>query len=136
MWNIAHIPMIISKWSPIEEEGQDEEVRIMPMWITMKNVPHKMFSWQDLSFLESATGKPVRVHPETELCSNFEEAKLFVEANLMKELPKKYHFKYVKLGVDAEVEFEYPWLPSRCSLCSKMGSFSERLQRESRRKTS
>lgn len=64
MWNIADIPMIISKWSPVVEEEEEEEIKIMPMWITMKNVPHKMFSWKGFSFLMSATGKPVRLHPK------------------------------------------------------------------------
>ncbi|KAF8046516.1 hypothetical protein N665_3652s0004 [Sinapis alba] len=39
MWNIANVPRILSKWSPIEEENEEEEIKI-----TMKNVPHKMFS--------------------------------------------------------------------------------------------
>lgn len=40
---------------------------------------------------------------------------------MMKEIPQNHRFKSVKLGVDAEVEFVYPWLPPRCTLCSKWG---------------
>lgn len=70
MWNIADIPLIISKWSPIVEE-EEPKIKVIPMWITLKNVPHKMFSWSGIGFIASAVGKPIRLHPKTELCSDF-----------------------------------------------------------------
>lgn len=70
-----------------------------------------MFSWSGIGFIVSAVGKPVRLHPETELCSNFEEAKVFVETDMLKILPKSYRFRST-MGIDAEVEFLYPWLPA------------------------
>ncbi|XP_013650395.3 uncharacterized protein LOC106354899 [Brassica napus] len=120
MWNIANIPMVLSKWSPVVEVDEEEEIKVIPMWITMKNVPHRMFSWKGLGFIASAVGKPKRLHPDTILCTSFEEAKVFVEADMTKELPKSHRFKS-KLGVDAEVEFIYPWLPDKCTICSKWG---------------
>lgn len=125
MWNICDIPMRLSKWSPNADEEEESEIKAMPMWVTLKNVPHKLFSWKGLGFIASATGKPVRLHPETELCSNFEEARVFVEVNLTKEIPKKQRFKSAKMGIDAEVEFIFPWLPPRCTLCSKWGHLGE-----------
>lgn len=89
MWNIADIPMIVSKWSPIKEDNQPE-IKTIPMWVVLKNV-HTMFSWKGLGFLASAVGEPKRLHPETELCTKFEEAKVFVEADMSKELPKNSH---------------------------------------------
>lgn len=44
MWNIADIPMLVSKWTPIIEEAQPA-ISTMPLWVTIKNVPHSMFSW-------------------------------------------------------------------------------------------
>lgn len=120
MWNIANIPMVVSKWSPEEEEEEEKEITMMPMWVTLKNVPRRMFSWAGLGFIASAAGKPKRLHPDTILCKSFEEAKVFVEADLTKELPKSHHFKS-KLGVAADVQFEYPWLPPKCSICSGWG---------------
>lgn len=57
------------------------------MWVTMKNVPPIMFSWKGFGFIASSVGKPIRLHPGTELCSSFEEAKVFVNANVTKPLP-------------------------------------------------
>lgn len=96
----------------------------MPLWVTLKNVPHSMYSWEGLGFLSSPVGHPIRLHPETELCSNFEEAKVFVEVNLSQDLPKTFRFKLDK-DTQATVEFAYPWLPPRCSRCKKWGHVEE-----------
>lgn len=43
-----------------------------------------------------------------------------MEANMTKELPTCYNFKF-KLGVDADVKFVYPWFLDKCTLCFKWG---------------
>ena len=45
---------------------------------------------------------------------------MFVEVDLTKKLPKFFAFKSEK-GGDTTVEFVYPWLPPRCTDCSKWG---------------
>lgn len=94
MWNIADIPMVVSKWSPINEESSPE-ARSIPLWVHLKNVPMNMFSWQGLSFITSAVGVPVRLHPETTASSTFMVAKVFVNVDLSKELPKKSDTRYM-----------------------------------------
>lgn len=133
MWNIADIPMIVSKWSPIIEEAEPE-ITTIPMWVKLKNVPNKMYSWDGLAFIASTVEKPVRLHPETEQCTSFEEAKVFVNADMTKELPKVYRFKS-KMGVDAQVEFVYPWLPSRCTICSKWGHMEKSCKQKGKSET-
>lgn len=118
MWNICDIPMIVSKWTPIVEDAQPE-VTSMPMWVKLKNVPHKMFTWKGLSFLSSPLGLPIRLHQDTVLVTNFEEAKVFVEVDLTKELPTSYYFNVQ--GAEVCVEYEFPWLPKQCSICKKWG---------------
>ena len=84
----------------------------------VKNVPPKYFSWKVLSAITSPLGTPKKLHPDTEACKSFEEAKVFVEVDLTKKLPKFFAFKSEK-GGDTTVEFVYPWLPPRCTDCSK-----------------
>lgn len=118
MWNICNLPMVVSKWTPIVEDAQPA-IKSMPMWVVIKNVPHSMFSWKELSFLASPVGEPKRLHQETELVTNFDEAKIFVEVDLSKELPETYYF-----GINGDkvcVQYEYPWLPQRCGECCKWG---------------
>lgn len=118
MWSIGNIPMVITKWIP-DEMKEKPEITAIPLWVHLKNVPMNMYSWQGLSFIASAAGFPVRLHPETAACSNFKVAKIFINADLTKELPTKINFK--KNGVSSLVEFIYPWLPMRCSTCKKWG---------------
>ncbi|CAN6904458.1 unnamed protein product, partial [Brassica oleracea] len=78
-----------------------------------------MFSWKGLSFLSSPVGIPDRLHPETAQCVDFKVAKIFVNADLTKELPRVVTFKVQ--GKEARVEYSYPWLPTKCTRCGKWG---------------
>lgn len=118
LWDIAGVPLVVHKWDPKTEEEKQEEADI-PMWVYLKKVPLSMYSWEGLSFISSDAGFPVRLHPETTACTNFETAKVFVRVDVSKELPKKVNF--TKDGKKYLVEFIYPWLPLRCSVCGKWG---------------
>lgn len=83
-----------------------------------------MFSWKGLSFLASKVGIPMKLHSDIVNCKLFDEAKIFVEANLTKELPKEFKFELGN-GQEAQVEFFYPWLPPRCRSCGKWGHFAD-----------
>lgn len=118
MWNLAGIPVILTKWSPVIEK-EKPPVQSIPMWVHVKNVPIKMFSWQGLSFLTSPIGSPSRLHPETAQCLNLDVAKVFVKVDLTKDLPKKMNFNIQ--GEEVLVEYNYPWLPKKCEKCDKWG---------------
>lgn len=118
MWNIVGVPMVVTKWTPrVEEEKQEEDS--IPMWINISKVPLHMYSWEGLSLIASPVGVPVKLHPETLACTNFEIAKVFVNADVSKPLPKEMIFS--KDGRDFTVVFEYPYLPTRCKICHKWG---------------
>ena len=118
-WNLCGVPVVLTKWSPIAEAEQDE-IKTIPLWVIIKNVPQRYFSWKVLSAITSPLGTPKKLHPDTEACKSFDEAKVFVEVDLTKTLPKHFCFKSDK-GGDTIVEFVYPWLPPRCIECSKWG---------------
>lgn len=104
----------------------------MPLLVTIKNVPHSMFSWKGLSFIASPVGEPIRLHQETQLVTNFEEAKIFVDVDLSKSLPKSYYFN-IKGEGEKHVTFEYPWLPKRCGCCKKWGHSDNECLSQTRR---
>ncbi|KAF8099069.1 hypothetical protein N665_0252s0008 [Sinapis alba] len=83
MWNITEVPM---------EEKQEENA--IPMWVHLKKVPLHMYSWEGLSFMTSTVGFPDRLHPETIACSNLEVAKVFVNIDVSKTLPKEIVFSH------------------------------------------
>lgn len=118
MWNIAGVPMVVSKWSP---DVEDLNESLIPLWVHLKGVPMNMYSWEGLSFMTSAVGIPDHLHPETIACTNFNVAKVFVKADLSRELPQMIDFTV--RGEKVPVEFTYPQLPARCGLCSKYDTF-------------
>lgn len=92
---------------------------MVPLWVHIKNVHVDMFLWKGLSFIASAVGEPVRLHSETAQCLDLKVAKVFVKADLTKQQPKSMNFNHK--GSDTLIEFSYPWLPHRCSICHKWG---------------
>lgn len=118
MWNLADVPVVMSVWTPFITESPPE-VSSVPLWVHLKHVTMDMFSWKGLSYITSAVGDPDRLHPETAQCVDLKTAKVFIKADLTQELPKSMNFNYQ--GKDTTVDFIYPWLPSRCSICRKWG---------------
>ncbi|XP_010468649.1 PREDICTED: uncharacterized protein LOC104748750 [Camelina sativa] len=123
MWNLCGVPVVLTKWSPIVDTTQEALTKV-PLWVIVKNIPPKYFSWKVLSAITSPLGVPQKLHPDIEACRSFEEAKVFVEVNLTKNLLKHMSFKSWK-GGDTIVEFVYPWLPPRCIDCAKWGHFNK-----------
>lgn len=114
MWNLAGIPVVMSKWTPFIEAKQMEK-KSVPLWVHLHNVPMNMFSWKGLSVVASPVGVPVKLHPETAQCLNMKVAKIFVNADLSKDLPKTMNFTFQ--GRSTRVDYTYPWLPTKCSNC-------------------
>ena len=119
MWNIAGVPMVVSKWSP---DVEDLNESLIPLWVHLTGVPMSMYSWEGLSFMTSAVGVPDHLHPETISCTNFDMAKVFVKADLSRELPQRIDFTIQ--GVKVAVDFAYPRLPARCETCSRWGHYA------------
>lgn len=44
MWNLAGIPVVVTKWFPVNEK-EKASAQLIPMWVHLKNVPLNMFSW-------------------------------------------------------------------------------------------
>lgn len=127
MWNIAGVPVVLTKWSPVIEK-EKPPAQSIPLWVHIKHVPINMFSWQGLSFVTSPIGSPVRLHPETAQCLNIEEAKIFVKVDLTKDLPTK--MKFTIEGKEVMVEYSYPRLPTKCPRCEKWGHTIRRCPQE------
>lgn len=118
MWNIAGVPMVVTKWSPDVEDLYES---LIPLWVHLTNVPMSMYSWEGLSFMTSDVGVPDHLYLETIACTNFDIAKIFVNADLSKELPQRIDFTIQ--GEKVTVDFAYPWLPPRCESCGKWGHY-------------
>lgn len=45
MWNIGNVPLVVMKWTP-DELKEKPEIKSIPMWVYLKNVPMNLYSWQ------------------------------------------------------------------------------------------
>lgn len=110
---------MISEWNP-ETAQAPPDLSAMPLWVDLRDVPAHLYSHQGLSFLSSTAGKFVKLHPNTERCLRLDVARTLVEVNLEKPLIDRICFPD-KNGKLVTVAVSYPWLPPKCSLCSKWG---------------
>lgn len=83
-------------------------------------MPGHLFSTTGLKALSTHVGKFVKLHPHTEKCTRLDTARILIEVNLHKPLVEAIQFKDQE-GAKIKVGVLYPWLPSRCSICSKWG---------------
>ena len=82
---------MVREWSP-ETALDPLDILAMPMWIDLKGVPNMLFSRKGLKCFPRATGKFVKLHPNTELFTRLDVARLLVEVNLQRPLVEKISF--------------------------------------------
>ncbi|KAL0701311.1 hypothetical protein Bca4012_057433 [Brassica carinata] len=118
-WHKADVPLVVNEWSPGTALAPPD-LSAIPIWIDLKGVPSLMFSHKTLKCLSRATGKFVKLHPNTEKCTRLDVARVLVEVNLHKTLVEKISFQD-KDGENVVIDVSYPWLPPRCTVCSGWG---------------
>lgn len=120
MWDIAGCPW----WYPNGlQKRTNKRQKMLPLWVHLRGVPMSMYLWEGPSFITSAAGVPDHLHLDTIPCTDFEVAKVFVNADLSKELRRQ--ITYNIQGEETIVEFSYPWLPPKCATCGKWGYYEK-----------
>lgn len=83
-------------------------------------MPCYLFSHKGLKCVSSPVGKFVKLHPFTERCTRLDVARLLLEVNFHEPLVESVKFTD-REGSKVEVAVSYPWLQSRCNICSRWG---------------
>lgn len=118
-WHISEVPLVLHEWSP-ETAAAPPDLSAMPLWVDLKSAPSHLFSQVGLKALSKPMGNFVKLHPQTEKCTRLDMARVLIEVNLHK--PQIEVIKFADQdGNQVKVSVAYPWLPSRCSICSKWG---------------
>uniref|UniRef100_A0A0D3BML3 DUF4283 domain-containing protein n=1 Tax=Brassica oleracea var. oleracea TaxID=109376 RepID=A0A0D3BML3_BRAOL len=125
-WHISDVPLMLGEWTP-ETARSPPDLSVMPLWVDLMNVQGYLYSKKGLSFLSRTSGKFIKLHPNTEHCVRMDVARVLVEVDLTKPLPNKISFKG-RGGADVLVSISYPWLPPRCTSCSKRGHLTKDFQ--------
>ena len=117
--NIQNIPLIVRKWEP-DMESLDFNMKKLPIWIHLRNVPLELFTKNGLSYLASAVGNPLYMDRITENKQRLAFAKICVEVDALSTIPRVIEVRRRNGGL-VNVTVEVPWWPQRCTKCCIFG---------------
>lgn len=109
--------MRVLKWTPMFHVEQ--EPPIAPVWVSFERLPFFMFSKGPLFSIARLIGKPLKLDAATESLARPSVARVCIELDLLKPLPRRIFIGQGEAGFWQAVEYDN--LPSYCSGCSRFG---------------
>ncbi|XP_074314866.1 uncharacterized protein LOC141651037 [Silene latifolia] len=116
-------PMIIKPWIP-DIELTKEEVKSVPAWIRLHNLPLKFWG-KSLAKLANLVGTYVKSDTATDQKTRLGFARVMVELKLGQSFPNSIKFMDEKQNL-IEINVEYEWKPSVCLQCKQIGHEKEK----------
>ncbi|KAL0659612.1 hypothetical protein Bca4012_080197 [Brassica carinata] len=120
IWYVDDCLMFVSAWNPSETISLPE-IKTIPIWLTLKNIPFQLYSIEGIDWIASAIGEPMLTSKPWLDPTSIGEAKILVEVKLDRPFPKRVALQD-KEGTISLVDIVYSWLPSSCTTC---GQFKE-----------
>ncbi|CAI9102728.1 OLC1v1001046C1 [Oldenlandia corymbosa var. corymbosa] len=117
LWTICGYQMRILKWQPGFKFEEDPP--IVPIWVSLHELPFEWTHPRVLFSIASAVGKPLQVDTPTLNLTRPSVAHFCAEVDLTKKLPKS--IRIGKKGKKYEQYYTYEYVPSYCSACCKIG---------------
>lgn len=118
-WHIQNKPLLIRKWTP-RIKPIDINLKKVPLWIHLKDVPLELFNREGLSYIASVIGKPLYMDSVTASCKSLAYAKVCVEIETEQEIPTSVKL-LMRDGSISLVMVDIPWYPTKCSVCNLFG---------------
>ncbi|KAF5182809.1 zinc ion binding / nucleic acid binding protein [Thalictrum thalictroides] len=109
---------IISNWSP-EIEAQRDYITSVPIWAKILDLPKELWTDDGISYAASLIGNPKCMDELTAKRKRLSFARVCVEVDVSRELPKTISLKIGQKFYICKVE--YPWIPLSCSKCKRFG---------------
>ncbi|VFQ90276.1 unnamed protein product [Cuscuta campestris] len=119
-WTLGRDIMVVTKWSP--NLRPEEDSPIVPVWITIPNLPIHFHDQKALFCITSALGKPLKVDNATLNFAKPKAARVCIEVDVSKSLHQRIHVRHVDEDLFFQVLYEDP--PSFCSSCHRLGHTS------------
>ncbi|XP_021979798.1 uncharacterized protein LOC110875914 [Helianthus annuus] len=132
-WLIRNMPLFLKYWSP-NTELKKEELKKIPVWVKMHDVPLAAHTEDGLSLIASKIGVLKVLDNETsKMCteswgrSGFARAVIELDAeketkeNIMIAIPNVEDGGILK----SNIRVEYEWKPPRCNTCKVFGHIPE-----------
>ncbi|XP_035830140.1 uncharacterized protein LOC110901221 [Helianthus annuus] len=125
-WLIRNIPLFLKQWTP-NTELKKEELKKIPVWVKLHDVPLAAYTEDGLSLIASKIGCLKVLDIETtKMCldswSRSGYARAIVELDADKELKEMITMAIPNMEeggfLKSEVRVEYEWKPPKCNPCN------------------
>lgn len=101
LWHVDDCLMFVAYWSPASILSL-HEISTVPVWVTLKNIPGRLYSKPEISHIASGLGEPMLTNKPRLDLTLMGEAKIMVEVELDKKFPQR-------IALDDKRE-QYQWL--------------------------
>lgn len=112
-------PIIVKIWSA-DFDFNKELLQTIPIWVKYPNLPLNCLSMDSLSRISSGLGVPVYADECTTKVDRISFARVLVEMDVARELPKKIKVEDPNGRVFDQV-IQYEWVPEYCTKCMQIG---------------
>ncbi|KAF8402130.1 hypothetical protein HHK36_013082 [Tetracentron sinense] len=123
-WRVRSSVLVLKEWDR-ETKLDKVEIKDIPLWVKIINLPLYMWKEPYLSFIGSMIGKPITPDKQTLDKSRMNYARIFVEVQADSKLPESLQFRLNSSKI-IFVKLEYDWHPPRCETCKVFGHPTEK----------
>ncbi|KAL0700572.1 hypothetical protein Bca4012_056694 [Brassica carinata] len=119
IWHVDDCLMFVSTWDP-KGTITVPEISTIPVWLTLKDIPHQLYSKKGISWIASGIGAPMLTSKPWLDPILMGEAKIMVEVKLDRPFPQRVALED-ESGLISMVSVIYSWLPSVCPKYGQLG---------------
>ncbi|XP_058759684.1 uncharacterized protein LOC131632999 [Vicia villosa] len=112
-------PVFLKYWS-VDFEIKADLLRVLPLWITLPNLPLYLWGERSISKISSAIGNPITTDECTARKLRISYARVMVEVDITKPVKQSVTIRDHS-GKEWEQKIEYEWRPKYCQTCLKIG---------------
>ncbi|KAK8685730.1 hypothetical protein V6N13_124766 [Hibiscus sabdariffa] len=122
-WHFQNKLVILQKWEP-NLKSLNFNLRKLPIWIHLLNIPLELFTGVGLSYTSSALGYPLYMDSVTSSKSRLAFAKVCVEVDADRILPRTLSVQ-LRDGSIASIGVFVLWMPCRCFHCKTFAHYDK-----------
>lgn len=115
--NVEGVPLRFFKWTPTF--SLEDESPIVPVWVSLENLPIFMFHKEALFEIGKLIGNPVKIDGYTTNKSKLNQANICIYLDVSKPLISHLWIKVLEKGTAIKVS--YGRVPHYCMNCHKLG---------------
>ncbi|XP_074265521.1 uncharacterized protein LOC141587960 [Silene latifolia] len=124
-WNVNGFPLVLRPGHQLFQELDLCVHFVLSVWVLFPNLDPCFWSQAALSKVASFVGRPICADEPTTNKSKIAFARILVEVDLSKELPKGMTLQTPYRGTVLQ-KIVYEWLPYYCHTCHKIGHTMDR----------